>query len=596
MPRVLRNFLIVYFLLHLVAAGLFVGLITRSISKLKTNDLRAQMHGMAIMLNQHVSGLEQKINAPTLPDHLAKLGQMTNFRFTLINENGTVIADSETGTRDIGSHADRPEVLQATIENAGFSTRYSKTLETQMLYLAIPLTSDKYPDGRGHVRVASKESTSRSAILAAQSYFWTFAIGLGLLTAILMAIFTSQSMKPLGQFADAARNIGVGNYESFPALLNRNDEWRSLSDAFRTMQTEMETREQRIVRGRERLQAVLSSMIEGVVAISPDGKVRIANRAACKMLGFEESELRTKKFIEVVRDPSIASALAKAQSQGTFATTEFQTSVDDSRRTISARASVLPIQNPDEGEIPGIVVVLNDITELRNLELMRQDFAANVSHELKTPLASIRAYAETLKLGAINDKEKNVQFLEEIERQADYLNQQIQDLLQIARIESGNHVWDIESVDLNQEIQLCVNKFQTLAAKGKVELKVEPSAENPRARADVEGIQTLLGNLISNALNYTPADGFVTVATRYLDDSAVLEVSDTGIGIAPEHHSRIFERFYRVDKARSRDKGGTGLGLSIVKHLAQSFGGSIEFESEPGKGTCFRIKLPKFVQ
>ena len=596
MPRVLRNFLVVYLLLHLIAAGLFVGLITGSISSLITDNLRDQMESMAVMLNQHVAGLDEKINDPSLVDHIAELGKKTSFRFTLIDEAGTVIADSETGTRDIGSHADRPEVLQATTDQAGFSTRYSKTLETQMLYLVIPLTSEESPDGRGHVRVASKESESRSAIFAAQSYFWTFAIGLGLLTGLLMAIFASQSMKPLGQFADAARKIGVGDYESFPSLLNRNDEWRSLSDAFRTMQSEMETREQRIVRGRDRLQAVLSSMIEGVVALSPAGEIRIANRAASRMLGLAESELRARNFIEVVRDPNLAAALGKAQSEKTFATTEFQIMNEDNRRTISARASVLPVQNADEGETPGIVVVLNDITELRNLELMRRDFAANVSHELKTPLASIRAYAETLKMGAINDQEKNVQFVEEIERQADFLNEQIQDLLQIARIESGNHVWDIESVDLNKETQRCVDKFKTLAATGKVELQFEPNAENPRARADVEGIQTLLGNLVSNALNHTPEGGVVSVATYYLDDSAVLEVRDTGIGIAAEHHARIFERFYRVDKARSRDKGGTGLGLSIVKHLAQSFGGNVEFDSEQGKGTCFRIKLPKFVQ
>ncbi len=596
MPRVLRNFLIVYLLLHLIAAGLFVGLTTRSISNLMTNNLRSQMQSLAIMLNQHVSELELQLNDPTLPKHIAELGKKTSFRFTLIDEQGTVIADSETGTRDIGSHANRPEVLQATPRKVGFSTRYSKTLETQMRYLAIPLTSDAHPEGRGYVRVASKASESRSAIRAAQKYFWIFAIGLGLLTGLLMAIFASQSMKPLSQFADAARKIGVGDYESFPSLLNRNDEWRSLSDAFRTMQSEMETREQRIVRGRDRLQAVLSSMIEGVVAVSPSGEVRIANRAACKMFGVEETELRTRKFIEVVRDPNLAAALLKAQNERTFATTELQTTVEDSRRTISARASVLPVQSSEDDDTPGVVVVLNDITDLRNLELMRRDFAANVSHELKTPLASIRAYAETLKMGAINDKEKNLQFVEEIERQADFLNQQIQDLLQIARIESGNNVWDIESVDLNRETQLCVSKFQTLAANGSVELKFEPGDDHPRARADAEGIQTLLGNLVSNALSYTAEGGVVRLAAYYLDDSAVLEVSDTGIGIAPEHHARIFERFYRVDKARSRDKGGTGLGLSIVKHLAQSFGGNVEFESEPGEGTTFRIKLPKFMQ
>ena len=596
MPRVLRNFLLVYLLLHLIAAGLFVGLITGSISGLMTVNIRDQMKSMAIVLNQHVSSLDQKIHDPTLPGHIAELGNKTSFRFTLIDEEGDVVADSETGTQDIGSHADRPEVLQATTEQAGFATRYSNTLETQMLYLAIPLTSPEYPAGRGHVRVASKASKSRSAILAAQRYFWTFAIGLGLLTALLMTIFATQSMKPLGQFAEAARTIGVGHYESFPSLLNRNDEWRSLSEAFRTMQSEMETREQRIVRGRDRLQAVLSSMIEGVVAVSPAGEIRIVNRAACRMLGLEESELRERNFSEVLRDPNLAAALAKAQSEKTFATTEFQITNEENRRTISARASVLPVQNTDEGETPGVVVVLNDITELRNLELMRREFAANVSHELKTPLASIRAYAETLKMGAINDQEKNLQFVEEIERQADFLNQQIRDLLQIARIESGNHVWDIESVDLNKETQHCIDKFETLAANGKVELRFEPNDEKPRARADVDGIHTLLRNLISNALSYTPEGGVVSVAVYYLDDSAVLEVSDTGIGIAAEHHARIFERFYRVDKARSRDKGGTGLGLSIVKHLAQSFGGNVDFESEQGKGTSFRIRLPKFVQ
>ena len=596
MPRVLRNFLIVYVLLHLIAAGLFVGLITGSISNMMTENLRGEMESMAIVLNQHVAGLEQKIDDATLPDFVVELGEKTSFRFTLIDENGTVVADSETGTRDIGSHADRPEVLQATTEQAGFSTRYSKTLKTQMLYLATPLTSDEHPKGLGHVRVASKASESRSAILATQRYFWTFAIGLGLLTALLMAIFVSQSMKPLGQFSDAARRIGVGDYGSFPALLSRNDEWRSLADAFRTMQSEMKTRENRIVRGRDRLKAVLSSMIEGVVAVEPTGEIRIANRAACRMLGLDESELRERKFIEVVRDPNLVTALAKAQNEMTFATTEFQTSNDDTRRTISARASVLPKQEDAESETPGVVLVLNDITDLRNLELMRRDFVANVSHELKTPLASIRAYAETLKLGAIDDKEKNVQFVEEIENQADFLNQQIQDLLQLARVESGNHVWDIESVDLNQECLQCVAKFETLASNSKVELNFAPNDESPRARADVEGIQTILGNLVSNALNYTPEGGAISVAAYYLDDSAVLEVADTGIGIAAEHHARLFERFYRVDKARSRDKGGTGLGLSIVKHLAQSFGGNVEFESEPGKGTKFRIRLPKFIQ
>jgi two-component system phosphate regulon sensor histidine kinase PhoR len=599
MPRALRTFVIGYLLLHLLAAVVFVWALTVSVRSLVIASSRQQMHAMAIMLNEHVNGLELKMNDPGLPEHVRQLGEKTRFRFTLINNQGTVIADSETGTRDIGYHGDRPEIMAATPKQAGFSERFSATLQIPMLYLAIPAGTDS-TESEGHVRVAVPAGPINAAIRSAQEYFWTFAIVLGLITAVLMTLFAALITKPLSIFADAARRIGVGQFESFPSLLNRNDEWRSLADAYRNMQTELATREQRIVKNRDRLQAVLSSMVEGVVSVSPQCKVLIANRAACRMLNIAESQLRGRNLLEVVRAPELVAAVEKTQEERTFTITEFQISSFDHRRTISARVSVLPNETqvdeePDETEPPGVVVVLQDVTELRQLENMRQNFVANVSHELKTPLASIKAYAETLKLGALNDKQRNLQFVEQIESQADFLNQQIQDLLQLARVESGQAALDIQRVNLNHECEQCVSRFAELARTNKIKLSLKGGEPPPLARADVEGLATVLNNLVTNALSYTPAGGEVCVSTYYDGNSAVAEVADTGIGIAVEHQSRIFERFYRVDKARSRDKGGTGLGLSIVKHLVLSFGGSVELESRPGKGTKFRICLPKFV-
>lgn len=593
MPRAQRNFIIGFLLIHLLATLVMVATLTRSVRGIMIDNARAQMSAMAIMLDEHVGELDNDLQDERLPVYLKQLGEKTQFRFTLVDENGVVVADSETGNDDIGPHGNRPEIRSATNKNPGFAERYSDTLKIPMMYLAMPHSTEQNI-AAGHTRVATPAVPINAAIRATQRYFWGFAISLSLLTGLLMAGIASVMLRPLGLFAEVARKIGGGQYEPFPTLLNRNDEWRTLADAFQTMQSELVNREKRIVKNRDRLQAVLSSMVEGVISVSPEGDVLIANLAACRMLDVDETEFRGRKLFEVVRDPELAKAVEKTQSKQTFSKTEFQLGQDD--RTISARVSVLPRTEETEQAIPGFLVVLNDITELRHLENMRREFAANVSHELKTPLASIKAYAETLRLGAINDQKNNMKFVEEIEEQAEFLHQQILDLLQIARVESGKEAWDIEPVNLNHECEQVAARFAKLAQGSELTIELQLSDQTPKARADLEGLTTILNNLTANAVNYTPAGGTVTISTSYDGNSAVVEVIDTGLGISDEHQTRIFERFYRVDKARSRDKGGTGLGLSIVKHLAQAFGGSVELESELGKGACFRIRLPKFVQ
>jgi two-component system phosphate regulon sensor histidine kinase PhoR len=232
------------------------------------------------------------------------------------------------------------------------------------------------------------------------------------------------------------------------------------------------------------------------------------------------------------------------------------------------------------------------MTELRRLESLRRELVANVSHELKTPLAAIKGYAETLRLGAINDQDHNLHFVRRIEEQADRLHKMILDILQIARVESGQESFEFCDVSVTDLLRQCADQFGAAAAVKQIELAIDSPSEPLTVYADHEGVQTILSNLIDNAIKYTPAGSRVAVQARQCGSLIVLEVADTGVGIPEQHLDRIFERFYRVDKARSSELGSTGLGLSIVKHLAQAFGGSVSVESQPGRGSTFRVELP----
>jgi two-component system phosphate regulon sensor histidine kinase PhoR len=289
---------------------------------------------------------------------------------------------------------------------------------------------------------------------------------------------------------------------------------------------------------------------------------------------------------DLVRHPELIQAVTKASQELQPVFGEFVTARTP-RRVLSIRVAPLP-----QDETEGLTIVLEDITELRQLENMRRDFVANVSHELKTPLTAIKAYAETLRLGAIHDSAHCMHFIEQIELQSERLHQLILDLLHLSRVESGKASFEIQEVDLHETCRQCAQFLAEEAHRRDVQLVVVPPPAPVRIQSDPNAIRTIVENLMVNAIRYTPAQGQVRIRCQRARGWATLEVKDTGIGIAPEHHERVFERFYRVDKARSRDVGGTGLGLSIVKHLAQSFGGGVELESELGRGSTFRVRIP----
>lgn len=592
-PRNVRRFLVGYLILHLLAVGFFVLVLSRITRNQMILAAKSKMGAMTLLLAEHIDELDNGIDDQTLAAHIKRIGEKSETRVTLIKPDGSVVADSITGDRDIGSHATRTEVLLAKDSGAGFSERYSATLEKPMMYFARRIDAGD-EIGPAYVRVATPAVTINSSIAAIQKSVWLFAISLGGLTALLMSLFSAKYMQPLELFAAAARRIGVGDFQASINLTRQADEWGELGDAFEVMKHELIVREERLVENNQHLDSVLSSMKEGVIAIQSDGQVMLANGAACKMLELTRPEIVGKQLFEIVRIPELSTLVEQTQASRTFSKTEFNT-LSQPQKTLSARVSVLADENR-----PGVVVVLNDVTALRKLETMRRDFVANVSHELKTPLASIKAYSETLRMGAINDKDKNLEFVKQIEFHAELLNQQIQDLLLLSKVESGEGAFQITDVDLNQVCHSTVEHFSKLAQDRGLNLNLDLMDPPPIARADASAVKTMVENLFVNAIHYTLEGGTVTLSTSAISSeadsavksTAIIRVSDTGIGIAQDQQMRVFERFYRVDKSRSRDMGGTGLGLAIVKHLSQSLGGSVHLESQLAKGCQFEIRLP----
>jgi two-component system phosphate regulon sensor histidine kinase PhoR len=382
-----------------------------------------------------------------------------------------------------------------------------------------------------------------------------------------------------------AEAIAGGDYSQVPDV-SPNDELGRLAEALERMQREVRGRLAESRETAQRLNTVLGGMDQGIIAIGANRTVLLANTAARQMLELTLPSVQGASLSDVLPDPQLRkTALEVLRRPG-------------SQRLILERNGttqrVLGVQaTPMPGDpCPGVVLVLHDETELRRLESLRQDFVANVSHELKTPLSSIKAYAETLAQGAINDPENNLRFVARIEEQADRLHQLILDLLRLARIESGEQTFDIGAVSVADVVGACLADHRDAAEAKSIQVNCEQADLAILARADEEGLRQILDNLVDNAIKYTSNGGTVTVRVSRERRSVHLEVQDTGIGIPPQLQPRVFERFFRVDKARSRELGGTGLGLSIVKHLAQSFGGSVSVQSERGKGSTFTVELP----
>jgi two-component system, OmpR family, phosphate regulon sensor histidine kinase PhoR len=356
----------------------------------------------------------------------------------------------------------------------------------------------------------------------------------------------------------------------------------------------VQERGDRLGRDVEQLRVVLGGMAEGVIAIDSRRRLLFANQSADSLFGLGPRAVG-RLVPELIRSPQFQEAVDATLAgpdtyRGEIILPSREVLPRSIPRVLAVHGSRLPGSAPT-----GAVLVFHDVTELRRLERMRQDFVANVSHELKTPLASIKAYTETLLDWALHDEEVNVRFLNRIEEQADRLNQLILDLLSLARLESGHEVFQHGPLAVSAVVETCLETHRGRAEAKGLDLRLDlgPVDESTLIVADEEAIHQILDNLIDNAIKYTPEGGWIRVACTLADRAVELEVADSGIGIPRDDLPRVFERFYRVDKARSREMGGTGLGLSIVKHLIQSIGGQIAVDSRVGEGTTFTVQLPR---
>jgi two-component system phosphate regulon sensor histidine kinase PhoR len=405
--------------------------------------------------------------------------------------------------------------------------------------------------------------------------------------ATLAAWYVARRMaKPLEELSRHIRLVAMSVGQPL-AVSQARDDVSALAQTIDQMQLSLARRLADVQSQSQRLTSVLSNMAEGVLAAAPDTTVLLANDSARALLDFAAPNPVGRSLLEITRARPVSEALKQALDTADPVETEFE-SPGMPRRTLSLRAARLP------GEpCPGVLIVLHDRTELRRLENLRHELVANVSHELKTPLAAIKGYAETLRLGAIHDTEHNLLFLHRIEEQADRLHELILNMLQIARLEAGHAAFDMVDRDVRSLLENCVQQFVATAAAKDVALAVELPDDELIVPSDAEALQTIVNNLIDNALKYTSSGGRVIVRASGTATTVAIQVDDTGIGIPEGELTRIFERFYRVDKARSRELGGTGLGLSIVKHLAQAHGGVVSVVSELGKGSTFRVELPR---
>lgn len=583
--RLFWKFFIAYCVLFLAQTVAVVGLI-RSWQRdsLLAGELR-QLENTARLAAGVAPEALAAGDRPKLQAWASRMGGETGLRLTFISATGEVLADTNedaVGKRDVALSSDVQAALQAA-DGFGQALFTLDPQEPPRQAVSLRIGSQRSPTGV--VRVLTSLAETEKQVAASQTRIVAIALvsflGLVAATYVMMA----RIVQPVTQVIDGAKAIAGGRYDQQVRISTR-DELGALGASFNLMARELQIRIEELKSRGEQLAVVLGSMVEGVIAV--DGKERIlfANEAAGVFFDFSPHRALGRPFWEAVRNPVVQKAVQEAL-RGVDPARRQEFEVVRTRRMVALHATRLP-----GAPCPGAVLVLHDVTELRRLENLRQEFVANVSHELKTPLTSIKAYAETLLGGALEDPEHNVAFVKRIEEQAERLHQLIVDVLSLARIEQNPAGLELTSLSLTEAAEECVARHLASAEAKEVRLTVETPASLD-VRAEREGLRTILDNLVNNALKYTPPGGQVFVRCREEQQMAAVEVSDTGIGIAPEHQGRIFERFYRADAARSRELGGTGLGLSIVKHLVQAFDGAVSVTSQVGRGSTFVVHLPR---
>lgn len=539
-----------------------------------------------------VMWLEQK-NMQSLSDNFNELNEITfqirrivNSRVSIIDSTGIVLTDSDVPRDRISfmdNHINRPEVQEAIVNGWGQSYRKSKTVNRKIFYTAFPI--NHYGKVAGFLRLAyyaQHFEESMSHILTSIM----IANLVGLITLFLAAIYLGSVVTfPIFRFSNIAQKISDGDLNrTFPT--HRKDEIGTLAIFLNQLTERLKTQINEISTERSKLENILTNLDIGIIVVNHDKKILHANPEIFRILELRNNEIKNKNFIEILQSKPLIKAIEKTIKAGTKATGEFVSFRNEKKFFLGYVVTPFLMF---EAKVSGALVQLYDITELKTLEAIRRDFVANASHELKTPLTAITGYAETLIAGAVKSPQSCMRFLRRIREQAQRLEFLVSDLLKLSEIER-EHELELKASPLVPMIKEVIDEQST-------EKDIEITLDSPKdikAKIDEESMRTVFSNLIDNAIKYTPQDDVITIRVSEINAHRVkIEVIDTGIGIDPKYYDRIFQRFYRVDKARSRALGGTGLGLAIVKHVIEQHRSKIYVKSELGKGSCFWFELEK---
>jgi two-component system phosphate regulon sensor histidine kinase PhoR len=585
-PKLLWHIFPSYLLITIVAVTAVSWYAYASLRTFHVEQVASGLEARARFLEERMRGLIANDDARAL-DVLAKeLGRSTSTRITVITPEGKVLADSDEDPTRMDNHGDRPEILSALTRGVGASSRYSYTLEKNMMYVAMPVLAGD--EVIGVVRTSVPLTSVDRELRAVRGRIVLAALVLTLVASVVSLGVARRIARPLEEMERGARRFAAGDLKhSVP--VPRTRELASLAESMNTMAGELDNRIRTVTQQRAEQEGVFASMSEGVIAVDPSGRLITVNREAAGMFAIDAARARGRALHEAIRNTDLHRFAALA--------IESEIPVEGEMRLQGASERVLQVHGAslrDEADRHvGAVIALSDVTRIRRLENVRRDFVANVSHELRTPITAIKGFVETIRDIGDAKPDETARFLGIVSKHVDRLDAIIEDLLYLSRVEEMSDRSNIVLSDVlfHDTLAAAIDAREAFAAERGVEVVLECDG-SLRARLNPPLFGHAIMNLLDNAIKFSDVGGRVEVVARRRLDAIAVSVRDHGPGIAPEHLPRIFERFYRVDRGRSREIGGTGLGLAIAKHIAQAHGGRIEVESAPGKGSVFTILIP----
>lgn len=568
----------------LVAAGwYFVHSLDAFLSDLVVVELSERARLLQYQILPHLEPFH-----PAAVDAICKQsGKAAETRFTVILPSGAVIGDTWETPQNMDNHAGRPEVAGALAQGQATSKRFSNTLQQNVIYVAIALRKDSQP--LAVVRAAIPLARMETQIARIRAEFLGIVAIVALLALMVTFAISRQYGRKMQELKQGAARLAEGELAHRLAIPD-SEELAGLAESLNRMAAQLESRLQTVVSQRNQLETVLSSMLEGVIAVSRDERILSVNQAAARWFDLDPEKVRDRSLPEAIRTLAIQKFVKRSLTS--------RTPVEDDVTVYRNGERILNIKSApllDVGPEPiGMLLVFSDVTQLRRLEDMRREFVANVSHEIKTPLTAIKGFVETLHHNIVDTPEEARRFLGIISKHVERLNTIIEDLLMLSRIENEGERGDIRRENTRLHDILCDAAQICRPQADEKRIRIEIAGdEELAAMVDPVLLEQAVVNLLDNAVKYSNPEKPVRVLARTADHEIQIQVQDHGIGIEKKHLPRLFERFYRVDKARSRALGGTGLGLAIVKHIAQAHGGHVAVESRPGEGSRFTIHLPR---